>query len=225
MRDTSHGVVAAFDVDGTLTRHDTLLPFLRFLCGPRAVGRTLVRHAGPLLRALGTAARGGHAGRGRVKAAVLEDLLAGRDDDEVRAAGESFAHRLARGSRLRPDTVTRWQWHRAEGHRIVVVSASLEAYVEPLARRLGGAYVLATRLRAAPDGTLTGELDGDNCSGAEKVRRLRDWGVHADVELWAYGNSSGDRELLTAAQRPHRLRRGSRIRTPPPGAGAGLGPR
>jgi len=27
------GVVAVFDLDGTLTRGDTLAPFLRFVCG------------------------------------------------------------------------------------------------------------------------------------------------------------------------------------------------
>ena len=44
---------------------------------------------------------------------------------------------------------------------------------------------------------------GPNCRGAEKVRRLTDWlGGEAPGRLWAYGNSSGDRELLAAAHEP-----------------------
>ena len=35
--------IAAFDFDGTLTRRDTLLPFLTRACGPRAVGRIASR--------------------------------------------------------------------------------------------------------------------------------------------------------------------------------------
>lgn len=216
MKDTGPRVVAAFDFDGTITRRDTLLPFLYFLCGPRAVGRSVLRHAGAVAVALGTAvALDRHAGRASVKEEVLGELLAGRDRADVRAAGEVFAHRLGHGSQLRPDTVARWHWHRAEGHDIVIVSASLEAYIQPFAHQMGGANVLATRLCAAPDGTLTGGFDGFNCSGAEKMRRLGDWGLDREVELWAYGNSSGDRELLTAAHMPHRLRRVRRIRTPP----------
>lgn len=218
MQDTRAHAVAAFDVDGTLTRRDTLLPFLGFLCGPRAVGRAVLRHAGELGLALGAAAAlGRHAGRARVKERVLRDLVAGRDHDDVRAAGAAFARRLDHESRLRRDAIARWHWHRAAGHSVVVVSASLEVYVEPLAAQLGGASVLATRLEATPGGTLTDALDGNNCSGAEKMRRLRAWGARPEVELWAYGNSSGDRELLDAAHVPHRLRRRSRIRTPPAG--------
>ena len=33
--------IAAFDFDGTLTRRDTLLPFLTRACGPREVGRVI----------------------------------------------------------------------------------------------------------------------------------------------------------------------------------------
>ncbi|MGA1052242.1 MAG: haloacid dehalogenase-like hydrolase, partial [Ilumatobacteraceae bacterium] len=66
----------------------------------------------------------------------------------------------------------------------------------------------ATRLEIGGDGACTGRLDGPNCRGAEKVRRLTDW-LESDglglgeVTLWAYGDSSGDRELLAAAQHPH----------------------
>ena len=49
-------------------------------------------------------------------------------------------------------------------------------------------------------------VDG-NCRGPEKARRLLAWldanhGGRDAVELWAYGDSPGDRELLAAADKP-----------------------
>ena len=57
------------------------------------------------------------------------------------------------------------------------------------------------------DAQCSGRLDGPNCRGPEKVRRLREWfdrqGLdRADLTLWAYGDSSGDRELLAWADHP-----------------------
>jgi phosphatidylglycerophosphatase C len=68
--------------------------------------------------------------------------------------------------------------------------------------------VLAVELAAGPDGMLTGAVvGGSNCRGAGKVERLRAWldtrfGPGADVELWAYGDSAGDEELLALADHP-----------------------
>lgn len=215
VQQTHRRVVAAFDFDGTVTRRDTLLPFLRFLCGARAVTETMLRHSARLSIAV---ALDQHARRAELKEQVLRELLVGRTHDEVRTAGELFARRLRRGSRLRPDVLSRWRWHRRQGHEVVVVSASLDAYVGPFCRLMGGmgsADVLATRLTAGADGSLTGGFDGLNCRGAEKMRRLHEWGLEPDAVLWAYGNSSGDRELLDAAHVPHSLGRRGRLPSPP----------
>jgi phosphatidylglycerophosphatase C len=74
---------------------------------------------------------------------------------------------------------------------------------------LGVDAVLATRL-AADGETFTGALVGENCRGPEKLRRLDEWlaarvgveGGRNGVELWAYGDSAGDRELLEVADHP-----------------------
>ena len=68
--------------------------------------------------------------------------------------------------------------------------------------------MLATRLAVGADGRLTGELDGANCRGPEKVRRLHEWldtahGGRSAVEVVAYGDSPGDREMLADADEPH----------------------
>ena len=186
--------LAAFDLDGTLTRRDTLMPFLARAIGRDRAYRAVLASSLPLARA---AVLGG-AQRDVAKAAVLRRVLAGVPLAALAEAAESYAdHVVARG--LRPDVRARVDWHRAEGHELVLVSASPELYVTPIGRRLGFDEVLATRLEVDAAGVLTGRLLGANCRGPEKVARLRAWRGDAVVLAYAYGDSSGDREMLALA--------------------------
>jgi phosphoserine phosphatase len=50
-----------------------------------------------------------------------------------------------------------------------------------------------------PDCRCTGDLEGGNCRGPEKARRLARWLDGSAAHVVAYGDSAGDRELLAAA--------------------------
>jgi HAD superfamily phosphoserine phosphatase-like hydrolase len=89
----------------------------------------------------------------------------------------------------------------------VIVSASLANYLRPVADSLRFDAVLATELEVADDGRLTGNLAGANVRGPEKPRRLDEWLGGSDAFVWAYGDSSGDRELWARADRSIRLGR------------------
>ncbi len=200
--------VAAFDVDGTLTTGDCVLPFLRRVGGPWRLLAAIVSLAPVAVR---TAL--GRLDRDDAKARLVRVALRGRDAAAVVTAGEAFAAEIER-DRLRADTLARLRWHQRAGHAVVLVSASLAPYLEPLGARLGVDAVLCTRL-VTHDGRLTGELDGPNCRGPEKAARLLAWsGGRPDV-LYAYGDSSGDDELLALADLPHRLGKGDRLAEEP----------
>lgn len=196
----SRPVVAAFDVDGTLTTRDCVTPFLWRVAGLRFPA-VFARHPLDLVRALV------RRDRNALKALAVR-ALRGVLDAEAARQGDELA-RLVWSQRMRRDTVARLARHRDLGHRVVLVSASLEPYLLPLGAMLAADAVLCTRLELAPDGRLTGEIEGSNCRGPEKVRRLRQWldenGL-GDAELWAYGDSSGDDELLATADHPVRVR-------------------
>ena len=186
--------VAAFDFDGTLARRDTLVPFLRRACGtPRVVAAT----ARAALRARD---------RDTLKVGAIGHLFRGRPAAEVDELGRAYVPTLV--ELLRPEMVERLRWHRAEGHAIVVVSASLGVYLRPLAGHLGLDAALAVEMVANGDGVLTGAIVGElNTRGPEKVARLTAWagqrfGVGVPFELWAYGDSTGDEELLALADHP-----------------------
>ena len=193
--------IAAFDFDGTLTRRDTLVPFLGRACGMQDLSRALRRVAPLAVRARTGRLDGELHHRDASKGALLHELLAGREAAWLAHEGRRYATTL--GPRLRPEMVEQVRWHRDAGHELVIVSASLEAYLLPFAAAHGFHHVIAVRLEAGASGHLTGALDGPNVRGAEKAVRLRAWldGDEPDV-LWAYGNSSGDRELLAMADVP-----------------------
>jgi phosphatidylglycerophosphatase C len=186
--------VAAFDFDGTLSRRDTFLPFLQKVCGAQRLYRALAR-SGPALSRMAV----GRADRDAVKDALLVRLLAGHPADELAEQGTAYAEFLRRSDRLRPDSVARARDHLDRGHRVVVVSASPSVYLEPLARALGYQAALATRLEVDGGGRITGRMLGGNCRGPEKVTRLEAWLEGTSPPVYAYGNSSGDRELLARA--------------------------
>lgn len=195
--------VAAFDFDGTIVPGDSLLPFVWRVAGPGRFLHTALRH-GPRV-GLATAGRVGS--RDAAKAAFVRTALRGLRASDVIAAAVDFSHRLE--DKVHPAARERIAWHRGQGHALVLISASLRLYLEPLAARLGFDAVLATGLEVGEDGLLTGELEGLNVRGPEKVARLRHW---LDDErprvLWAYGDSPGDAELLAAADHGVRVRRG-----------------
>jgi phosphatidylglycerophosphatase C len=203
----SSRTVAAFDFDGTLTRRDSLVPFLTAVAGRATVLRALGFESPRL--ALVAAGRGD---RDAAKERVLTRVLGGRPYDQIEATGRAFGGELAR-SAITPDGRDRIAWHRRAGHEVVIVSASLDVYLDEVARTLGAAHVLCTALVADDRGLCTGRLVGANCRGAEKATRLRELLGDDDVELWAYGNTSGDDAMLALAQHPVRMRRG-RMRRP-----------
>jgi phosphatidylglycerophosphatase C len=187
-----------FDVDGTLTTGDCVLPFLRQAAGRRLV-TAILRH--PLALAAGLVRRD----RDRLKALACASL-AGIPGAEIDRLGEAFARDVA-ATRLRGDTTARLRRHRELGHTVVLASASLDPYLVPLVRLLSADEAVCTTLERNADGRLTGRLAGPNCRGAEKARRVRALlaarGL-AEAEVWAYGDSDGDEPLLASAD--HALR-------------------
>jgi phosphatidylglycerophosphatase C len=187
-------VVAAFDFDGTLTHHDTLVPFLLHVVG---LGH-FVRNAFTLFPTL-VAYGLGVIRNDIAKQRVLRRFFAGMDIDTLRGKATEFAEHQLPGL-IRQEASQRFAWHKQQGHHCIVISASLELYVRPWALKTGFDDVLATQLEIRPDGSVSGNLLGANCFGIEKVKRLDALlGARSNYILYAYGDSRGDKELLSVA--------------------------
>ena len=203
--------LALFDFDGTLTRADTLGPFLREVAGNGAFLRAFASDA-PRLALAGI----GAGSRDAAKERMLRKLLGGREHADLAARGRAYGERIATTA-MRPEMIDRVRWHASEGHELAIVSASLDVYLDRAAELLGIDTVLCSRLEVDAHGRVTGRLIGGNCRGPRKLRRIREHFGDGGYELWAYGDSAGDREMLAAADHPVRLvRRTGRLRLPTP---------
>jgi len=199
---SSAPTVAAFDLDGTITRGGSTFTFLVWAAGLRRTVRATVRELPVMIRA---AVAGGTAAD-EAKERLFIRLLAGMSEAQLAEAGRRFArHHVHR--RLRPAAARRIAWHQARGHVVVIVSASVEQYVVPIGELLGTDGAIGTRLEVGGGGLLTGRFEGRNCRGSEKYGRLAAWMRERGIAgagagqptLWAYGNARGDLRLLEAA--------------------------
>ncbi len=190
--------VAAFDVDNTLTVRDCVVPFMRSVAGVGRLARVVFSDIGQTIRSIRKR------DRDSLKIKFVEGVFAGRDAREVEALGIQFASKVAHGW-LRGDVAARMRWHQDQDHVVVLVSASLGAYLHPLGDLLEVDAVLCTELEEV-SGVLTGKLIGQNCRGPEKAARIQKWcmdsGITSDDLVYAYGDSSGDVQLLELFSHP-----------------------
>ena len=185
--------VYAFDFDGTLTIRDTLLEFIRYACGTKAFVLGFLRHAHLLvlmkLRLYPN---------WKAKQRIFSYFFKGID----LKAFNSLCQHFADDNRhlLRPEGIQTLQQAKAEGAEVLIVSASIDNWVQPF---FPDANVLGTKVEVV-DGCLTGRFLTKNCYGQEKVNRIL--ALYPDrntYHLIAYGDSRGDKELLSFADEPH----------------------
>lgn len=194
--------VAFFDFDGTLTRGDSLLPFLRMLVGPGRFYKNLARLS-PVFVAYALKILD----NGLAKEIVLRNYLSGMRLDELNDAGQKFATEVL--PKIECTTgMARLHWHQSQGHLCVLVSASLDVYLKPWAAQAGFDDYITSSLEVDAAGFVTGRLKNGNCFGDEKVRRIKFWlqdkGVSGE---YAYGDSKGDLPMLHFARKGYLKRK------------------
>jgi len=181
--------IALFDFDGTLTTRDTFMDFHRFYWGNKFFLA--------LARASGKGVLSMKFGRDFLKEAFLTLLWKDVPHEEYLAGALRYAESRIEGL-LMPLALSVFRRHIERGHDVYIVTASLKDWVEPWASK-HGVPVIGSELETA-GGLLTGRLRGANCRGPEKPRRIIEAvDLKNRGKIYAYGNSSGDKEMLLMA--------------------------
>jgi phosphatidylglycerophosphatase C len=185
--------LVAFDFDGTLTVRDSFTAFLKWRAGSARYTAGIVRLAPAIVGYLF------HRNRGRLKAAAAREFLRGAKRESLEEDARRFAE-WAAPLLFRPDAIATWRRWRAKGAKTVIVTASPDFLVAPFARGLGADALIGSALAFDESERATGALYGPNCRGKEKVKRLQEV-FGEDVRLAAaYGDTSGDRDMLKIAE-------------------------
>lgn len=185
-----------FDLDGTLTRKDTLLEIAAYFSGRRRFYAGLLRLT-PILFLLKIKA----IPNWKAKEKFLTYFLGGFSYDDFQQRCNRFAEEKLPGL-FRKEALETLQKFQQEGSRVVIVSTSAENWIAPWCSK-EGLLCIATCLEVK-DGKVTGKIKGKNCYGTEKVSRIRQLiDLSNYKEIHAYGDSKGDIQMLKLATHPH----------------------
>lgn len=161
-------MLAIYDMDKTITRRPSWMPWLLFFARTQAPWRLLLV---PLMLLPSLAYLLGALDRGGLKQAT-QWLMMGRrvHRNRVERAAAAFAARFGAANEL-PGALAAIAADRAAGARLLLATASCRYYAEALAARWGFDDVVATE--NVWDGDwLTPKLHGQNCYDAAKLTML-----------------------------------------------------
>jgi HAD superfamily hydrolase (TIGR01490 family) len=181
-----------FDFDGTITTKDTLKEFmifyqgkLRYAAGLAVLSPLIGLYVSKIIP------------NWKAKQYFLKWFLKGDDALVFNAKCKAFATQHI-DHLIRPKALEAIKDYQKKGATIAVVTASAENWVKPWCDRYG-LICLGTQLEVV-DNRITGMISGKNCYGSEKVCRIKDRFILDNYEeVIAYGDTSGDKEMLAMA--------------------------
>ena len=184
--------LALFDFDGTITTDDSLIKFIRYAVGERKTFFGMMSLS-PMLLAYKLKLIPNY----EAKEKMLGYFFGGMDELKFQEIAREYSLKKI-DQIVRPAALEKIEWHKQEGHKVTIVSASMECWLKPWCER-NGIELISTRLERS-GGIITGKFDGRNCHGPEKAKRVKKRFILEDFEyIYAYGDSSGDKELLELA--------------------------
>lgn len=188
--------VAAFDMDGTLTEGDSFWRFLVYATSPNTVIKAVLKKPFVVTKGILFPSKWAHF----AKEYLVESTIKNMTDTELAKISVSFVLNKMLPT-LNKNLLKIINFHKEQGHKLILVTASLDIYAKELAKQLGFDDVLATNLEII-DGLTTGKFSNKNNRGAEKARSIKNWLQGNNIchpFLIAYGNSANDKEMLKLA--------------------------
>ena len=186
--------IAFFDFDGTITKKDTLVVFIKYAVGNFKYYKGLLLLSPILILYTLRLLSNNYA-----KERLLSYFFKGWSSKVFQEVADDFAL-FEIDKIVYKDAIKRIQWHHERGDKIVVVSASIECWIKSWCKK-NNLGLIATQL-SIKNSKLTGDFKGKNCFGDEKENRILElYNLDEFNEVYAYGDSKGDKALLNLADK------------------------
>ena len=187
-------ILSLFDFDGTITTEDSLINFIRYAVGDLKAAWGMVIFS-PMLIAYKLKLIPNY----KAKQLMFSYFFRGMNEQQFQKVAKEYSLNHI-DTILRPKAIEKIAWHKEQGHRVVIVSASIECWLKPWCDR-NSLDLIATKIEMK-NGIVTGKLLTKNCYGLEKANRVKEIYNLSDYDhIYAYGDSRGDKELLDLADK------------------------
>jgi len=187
--------IAVFDFDGTITRKDTFLDFILCVCG---FWRLLIGGIKSLPIAILFFLKLVSADEAKQK--IFADFFGGMPDGEFNKLCRNYSLNKLRKI-IKKEALLKIDWHKKQGHQLVIVSASIENWIKPWAKRMAFDKIIAT-IPDCQNGLINGKFKSKNCNREEKSRRfLLEYPNRQNYYLYVYGDSRDDDWLFQIADK------------------------
>ncbi len=195
MTDCRFSHVEVFDLDGTITRTDTYAAYLTYVLIRRP--KRWLRC--PLLAAAVFMHKTGVRDNTWLKGFFLNHVIGGLQKDQAAAYAHGFL-KVFLPKAARPKALSTIRELKARNRYLILMSASLDLYVNIIGQALGFDDVICTKAGINRYGTITGKLAGENCYGRVKAvcfKQLRQDFPHSRFTV--YTDHHSDIPIITAA--------------------------
>ncbi|CEK10176.1 HAD-IB family hydrolase [Legionella hackeliae] len=188
-------IVAIFDFDGTITQKNTTVPFLKFIWGYYFTWKFIKKLPNAVAYQLQLI------DIDQLNGAIAKTFLKNLSREFLYASGEHFSNAII-PKFVKTSAFERLQWHKKQGHHCVLATSAYNVYIDYWAHKTGFDDVVSTKIEFDEFNQATGRVEGKSCNGQEKLRRVLEIIPAAKIS-YAYGDSSGDKEILNFATYPY----------------------
>src|ERR1700753_3936622 len=196
----THRTAAFFDLDKTIIAKSSTLAFSKpFFAQGLINRRAVLKSSYAQFLFLLSGACHGERDRSRTP---LTNMCTGWDVEQIKTIVNETLHDIVTPL-VFAEAADLIASHKLCGRDVVVVSASGEELVAPIARALGATHAMATRM-VVEDGKYTGEI-GFYCYGEGKVQAIRELAAREGYPLehcYAYSDSITDMPMLEVVGHP-----------------------
>ena len=192
MDNKTQKTLALFDFDGTITTKDSLIDFIKYAVGNISYYVGFIKLM-PILTAYGFKMIPNNIAKEKLLGHYFKGWKASHFKKVANKYSQTQIQKI-----IRPKAMEKINWHHRQNHDIVIVSASIECWLKAFCME-NNITLISTKLEIQ-DNKLTGKFLTKNCHGIEKVNRLKEiYNLKSYNYIYAYGDSTGDTELLALA--------------------------